>query len=442
MIRKLLIAVALCAALGGVLYWSNKQQEAEDKKPAKDAAPRILAAEEGSLTQVTLKRKDGTETVIKKNGAGKWDLVAPKPLATDQDAVIGVLNNISSLMSDRVVEDKAADLSQFGLNPPVFEIDYNTKDGKTGRLLVGNDTPTGSNVFVALAGDPRVFTMSSSIKTSMDKTSQDLRDKRLLTFEADKITRIELDAAKKPPVEFGKNNQNEWTILKPQTLRADGFQVEELLRKVKDAKMDTAITDDDAKKFSASFAGGTPVAIAKVTDNSGTHTLEIRKAKDDYLAKSSAVDGIFKVTPELGTGVDKTIDDFRNKKLFDFSFSEPNAVIVPPVTYAKTGERWFAGTKTIDSTSLQNFIDKLRDLSASKFVDSGFTNPTFEVTVKSNEGKHSEKVLISKSGDNYFAKRDNEPAIYELDPKVATDLIKAAADVKEAQPDKKNDKKK
>ena len=43
-------------------------------------------------------------------------------------------------------------------------------------------------------------------------------------------------------------------------------------------------------------------------------TLEVRKNKDDYYAKSSVVDGVFKVDSSLGTALDKKIDDFQKKK--------------------------------------------------------------------------------------------------------------------------------
>ena len=438
--RGLLIATALLAVLGGLVFWSNREKAKEEGKPPSDASPKIVSLQEGDLTQLDLKRRDGTETIIKKNASGKWGIIAPKPIATDNDAVIQITNTFAGLASDRVVEDKAGDLSGYGLNPPALDVTVTKKDGKTQKILIGDDTPTGGSVYVMASGDPRVFTMSTSLKTSIDKTWQDLRDKRLLTFEQEKLTGVVLDA-KKSSVQFGKNNQNEWTIVKPKPMRADGWQVEELIRKLKEAKMDTAVSEEDAKKAAASFATGTPVSTVKVSDASGTQTLDIRKVKDDYYAKSSVVDGVYKVAADLGTSTDKTMDDFRNKKLFDFGFSEPSKIEVKngdkSAAYGKSGEKWFAGPKQIDSTSLQNFIDKLRDLAATKFVETGFTTQVFEVTVVSNEGKRTEKVQISKSGADYFARRDNEPAIYQLDPKAADDLIKTSADVKEAQPEKK-----
>src|SRR5262249_51633299 len=159
-------------------------------------------------------------------------------------------------------------------------------------LLVGEDTPTGGNTFVKLRSDPRVFSASSSAKSSVDKTSKDLRDKRLLTFDSDKLTRVDLQA-KGQSIEFGKNNQNEWQILKPNPLLADGSQEEDLVRKLKDAKMDTTASDEDAKKAVSAYASGSRIAVVNVSDAAGTQTLEVHKDKDkNYYAKSSVVEGI------------------------------------------------------------------------------------------------------------------------------------------------------
>ena len=163
------------------------------------------------------------------------------------------------------------------------------------------------------------------METSLDKSASDLRDKRLFTANFDKISEVDL-TAKKQTIEFGRS-KDAWQIVKPRPLRADNFSVEDLVRKLKDAKMDlSAAADTDEKKIAGLFASGTPVATAKVTDATGTQTLEVRKNKSDYYAKSSAVSGVYKVAADLGTGLDKALDDFRNKKLFDFGFDDVSAV--------------------------------------------------------------------------------------------------------------------
>ncbi len=102
--------------------------------------------------------------------------------------------------------------------------------------------------------------------------------------------------------------------------------------------------------------------------------------------------------------------------------------------YTKSGDKWMAGAKTMDNTSVQGVIDKLRDLAATKVAETGGGASVFTADVTSNNGKRIEKVTISKQGDEYFAKRENEPGVYVLDSKAVDDLQKAASGIKEAAP--------
>lgn len=441
--RGLLAAAVVLAALGGAVWWSEKKEKADAAKPAADATPKILTIPEDQFQQIDLAKKGGVTTELSKAG-GSWKIVQPKPLAADQDSVNSLVTSLASLASDRLIEDKASDLSSYGLATPTEQVKITEKNGKVVTLLVGDDTPTGSGTFAKVEGDPRVFSIASYVKSSLDKTSKDLRDKRLLTFNADKLTRVDL-TAKGQSMEFGKNNQNEWQILKPRPLRADGLQVDELVRKLKDAKMDVSVTDDDAKKAVAGFSTGARVAVASVTDSNGTQEIEVRKDKDkNYYAKSSAVEGIYKVISDFGDGLDKSLDDFRSKKLFDFGWNDPSKLEIhsgtAQATYQKSGEKWMSGAKTMDSPSIQSLVDKLRDLTSTKFLDSGAGASIFEASVTSNDGKRVEKVSIWKQGDKFYARREGEPTVYELDTKAVEDLQKAAGDVKESQPQKSGKK--
>jgi hypothetical protein len=152
--------------------------------------------------------------------------------------------------------------------------------------------------------------------------------------------------------------------------------------------------------------------------------------------------GVYKVTAELGTGVDKSLDDFRNKKLFDFGFNDPSKIDMhangKTYSFQKGGDDWFSNGKKLDSISLQSFLDKLRDLSASKFIDTGtLGTPVTDIAVVWNNGKTTDKVLIAKLGSDYVAQRENEPALYGLDAKIVNDLTQAASDVKPAPAQKK-----
>jgi hypothetical protein len=434
--NSLLVAAIVLAALSGVLYWSNHRKPVENAvKVSADTPPKILTLAQDDITKVDIRKKSGDEVVLAKNDAGKWQITEPKPFRADQNEVSSMLSTLSSLTSERLIEEKAGNLSDYGLAQPASELTVTEKDNKTQKLLLGDDTPARNGVYVSLAGDPRVFTLANYAKTSLEKSAKDLRDKRLLIFEQDKLSRVEL-AAKKQDIEFGRN-KDQWQIVKPKPFRADDSKVEDLIRKLGDAKMDLNVSDDDQKKVAAAFNSGTAVATAKVTDASGTEELQVRKNKDDYYAKSSAVEGVFKVGSDLETALDKTVDDFRNKKLFDLGFTDPDKIELHdgPKAYflTKGGSDWFsADGKKVDAVGAESLVEKVRDLAASKFVDSGFGTASFEVTATSNGGKTVEKVSIAKDGDHYVAKRDGEPALYQLDPVVISGLQLAAQDLKPA----------
>jgi len=431
--KGLLISVVLLAVLAGLIWWSNKRQAAAPAKSATDTTSKLLTIPADQFQEIRIKKP--TETQDLKLVNGKWRIVEPKPLAADQDAVTAIVTALSALTADKTIEDNASDLSQYGLTTPALDITITRKDGKTAGLLVGDTTLTNSGSYAKLPESPKIYTIASFNKTSIDKTDNDLRDKRLLTFDSDKLTRVQL-AAKGAPVEFGKNGQNEWQILKPRPLRADSSLVDGLVSKLHDAKMDPLVSDDDAKKAAAAYASGTKVAVATVSDSGGDQTLEVRKDKDkNYYAKSSVVDGIYKISSDVGDALDKEADDFRNKKLFEFGFSDPTKIELKGAVYTKSGDKWMSGAKTVDNATVQSLIDKLRDLTATKFSDKTGGDPVFEATVTSNAGKKVEKVTIRKLATDYFAQRDGEPSIYQLDSKSVDDLQAAASGVKEAAPE-------
>ncbi len=309
--RGLIVAVVILAGLGGVLYWSQHRKPSEETAatPA-SAAPVILKVNAADVTQIAIKQKQSDPVTVQKADANKWRITEPKPYRADQEAVASMLSTLSGLSADRVVEDKTSDRKQYGLDPAAVELDITGKSQGTRQLLLGDDTPTGGDVYAALAGDPRVFTISSYNKTSLAKTLNDLRDKSLLTVSPEKVSRLEL-LRKGQEIEFDRTKDG-WQILKPRSSPADSSAVNDLVRSLTSATMQLSATPTTDP--AVEFAKATPVATAKLTGDTGLQTLEVRKNKEDYYAKSSVVDGVFKVDSSLGTALDKKVDDFQKKK--------------------------------------------------------------------------------------------------------------------------------
>jgi hypothetical protein len=303
--KGLLIASILLLALTAVIWWSNKKAASPEKKPADNTTTRLLSVPEEQIQSLEIKKRAGESIQLVRSGSS-WQIAGPEPLRADPDTVSGILSTLSSLNSDRTVEEKASSLGEFGLAQPAIELTVIEKSGKTEKLLIGDDTPAGSAVYAAMSGDSHVYALSSYKKNSFDRSLNDLRNKRLFDFR------------------FG---------------------------------------DPDK--------------------------IEIRDGAKNYLL-------------------------------------------------TRSGSDWsFNGTK-MDSDSVATLITKIRELSATKFVDTGFGTSTLYITVTSDGGKRVEKVALSKRGDKFLAKREGEPPLCEIEASTVTEIQKLATDLKPAsQPTKK-----
>jgi hypothetical protein len=434
----LLTATGLLVVLGGTVWYFNKHPKAPDTTPA-TATPKILTVSEDQIAGIRI-AKTGSDALVLKNDGGKWSIAEPKPFPADQDAVKSISSSLATFNGDRLIDDKPTDLSAFGLNAPTEEIDVTLKNGTVNKILLGGDTPSGSDTYAKLDGKPAVYTVATSAKSTFDKTVTDLRDKRLLPFNQDKLTAVTI-TSKGPAFTFGKNAKGEWQIVKPEALRADSTRVDDIVRRLKEAKMDLTATDQ--KELDKQFASGSVVGVATVTDDSAPMTITVHKGKDNnYYARSSAVEGVYKLTGDLGEGLaDKDVDAYRNKKLFEFGFSDPTKLEIDGAAYQKNADKWTGPKGQMDPGSIQEVIDKLRDLAGSKFTDKMSGTQALTLSVTSGDAKKTEKVIINKAASDYAAQRDGDSAVFVIDAATYGDLQKAITGIKPATPANKSDKK-
>ncbi len=436
----LLVACVVLLGLGGLVWWTKENP----KKPESSTpdAPKVLALGEDQIEEVHLSRP-GSEPIVLKKAGDKWQIAAPQALPADQEAVKGLVSSLASLPSDRLIDPKPADLAVFGLTEPKAEIDITVKGGTVNKLLLGGENPSGSATYAKLAANPAVYTLLSATRSNLEKSLTDLRDKRMFTFDRDKVTAINVTPAKGSAFEFGRSSgQNEWQITKPRVLRADSGQVDDLLRRLVDAKMDLN-GEQDEKSNSAAFTAGTQVATVSVRDAAGAQAITIHKSKEgSFYGRSSAVEGTYKLTADLPDGIkDKELDSFRNKKLFAFGFDDPTKVEINGGAYVKSADQWRGPAGQTDPASVQAVIDKLRDLAASKFAEKPATGAaTLTIVVTSGAKNRLEKIAAVKVGDSWSVQREGDAEGYILDSKAVEELQSTIAGIKPFQapkPEKK-----
>src|ERR1035438_1436353 len=138
-LRGLMLGTLVLVALAAAVYFSNKQKSAEAAKPPTDAPPKILALPDGDITKIALKKHDADEIILDKNAAGKWEITFPKAYGADQNPANQLASAAGTITADKLIEDKASDLSTFGLKAPDTELDITTKKGSVKKLRIGDD---------------------------------------------------------------------------------------------------------------------------------------------------------------------------------------------------------------------------------------------------------------------------------------------------------------
>ena len=424
----LMIALGVLVILGGLVYYTeeNPPSSGDEKTP-------IVDVEQDSIQKVIVTRPDKDPIELQRGEDDEWTFGEPLTIPADQSSVNSMVSSLASMDSDRVVEENVVNWEPYGLTgqgtAQVEAVVEEGEDEKTYRVIFGSDTPTGSGVYARLEGDPRLFTVYSYVKSGFEKEPFDLRDKRLLFVDDDKISRVVLKAAG-GTIEFGKTGDSAWHILEPQPLRADNFTVGDLVRSLRNAEMMSVL--EEGEEPSGKYDFSKPSAGAEIVDESGTHTLTVAKGEDDeYYAKSSDLQGgVYEVSSTMAGGLDKTLEDFRNKKLFDFGFREIAKLELRDgdtrVVVEKQEDTWrqtSGDERELDSGKVQTVIDRLRDLTAtsfpsddeSDFGEYGLSAPAIEAKVEPVEGSGDEVMISSPEEDQVYAARAGQPSTYEVE---------------------------
>src|SRR4026207_1740821 len=218
---RFLILLIIAIPLGWYAYYDSKKGPVDDT-PKKD---KVFAVESDKIDEIDVKSESGERTTLRKKGSD-WEIVQPVTAASDQSAVSGITSNLSSVEVQRVIDENAPDMKEYGLDAPRVEIAFKA-NGQQHRLQLGQKTPAGSDVYAKLPDSKRVFLISSYLDSTFNRSTFDLRDKSVLKVDREKVDSMDV-TAKDRTVRFEKKN-GEWLIAQPAAGRAEFGAVDGLL---------------------------------------------------------------------------------------------------------------------------------------------------------------------------------------------------------------------
>jgi hypothetical protein len=428
-IRSFLVLLVIAAGLGVFLFYDSKREPGDGKKLEKLFAD----AKSDKIDQVTVKSVSGDKTTVQKQ-AGGWQITQPAPVPADEAELSGITSNLASLEVQRVVDEQPADVKQYTLDPARIEVTFK-QDGKERTLLLGQKTPTGSDIYAKVPDTARVFLVSSFLESTFNKSSFDLRDKTILKIDREKVDRMEIETPERT-LKVAKQGA-EWRITSPVEARADFGAVEGIIGRLNTTPMKSVAAD--AANL-AEYGLDKPAATVRVTSGSAQAGLAIGKSAGDGVvyAKDLSRPLVFTVESALFDELKKPAADFRVKDLFDGrSFNTTRVEVVragQTMTFerAKGQDGWKQITpapKPADAAKVDAVLTALASARATSFVDSiagtGLESPELTVALAYEDGQKHEKVAFSRKGADVYARREGDAAAAKIDATALDGIVKA-----------------
>lgn len=439
-VRSLLVLALIGAGLGAYIYFVDLKKplasEAENKKP------KVFAVEADKIEELQVTTASG-EARLKKT-AGGWDLVAPEALKADETEASGIASGLSTLEEQRMVDENAPDLAQYGLAPPKVDIAFKKSgDADFTHLQIGDKTPTGGDLYAKASGSNKVFLIPGYLENTFNRSPFDLREKTVLRFDRDKVDRVTI-ANPTGEIQLARGGST-WAVAKPVAARAEYASIEGLIGRLQSAQMKSIAAKEaaDLKQYGLDK----PAATVTVGAGSSRATLMIGKATPEnsgmVYAKDAARPEVFTVEGALADDLKKPATEYRRKDVFDFRAFNATRVEVTRdnVTMAfekvkgdgkDVQDKWrqvLPAPRDVDQPKVENLLNKLSGLRVQSFAEAktktGVDAPVLTVVAKYDEGKNEERLVFGKVGADVFAARKDEPGAAKIDGNEFDEAIKA-----------------
>ena len=421
-LRSLIGLLIVALALGAYLYFVESKRTPGDDAEKRD---RVFAVEADAIEEVTVKSETGDRTTLKKAGSD-WQIVAPAQAPADAAEISGITTNLSSLEVQRLVEENPSDLKMFGLAEPRIEVAFKS-GGEEQRLLIGNKTPTGSDLYAKTAAQPKVFLIASFLDATFNRSSFELRDKIALTFDRDKTDALEIISGGKT-VRFGKTGEG-WQITEPRLNRPDTAAIEGLLARVSSLEMKkleaAAVENDDEKKYG--LAG--PAATVRVGSGSTQATLLLGSpaGEGEVYARDASRPEVFTVDATFLEDLKKDAGEYVDKDLFDARAFNTTRIEITrgsatrvlerakaPNKDGKEEDKWretAPPAKDLEMASVEALLSALTGARVESIVAAlpSAAKPEATLALTFDEGKQ-ERVSFFRTGDEAYATRDGVTA--------------------------------
>lgn len=311
--KKTIFWVIILMVLSGLFYFFD--QKVTEKEAAEEEKRHLFTFAASDVTGFDI-AKGGTVISVKKGSAG-WLIEKPIMAYADQTAVAEMLDHTVKARIDGVLFDDAPaeKLKEMGLEPPYITISLKMGSG-TLSLSLGDRGPTQNVTFAVLSNDKRVLRVHADVRSEIDKTLYDLRDKAVMAIDPKVLKQVAVLWEDGRTVSIHHPQENVWDIEGVATGKADQTKLLAFLYGIKEGKV-KAFIDENPQDLSVYGLTRPRLKIKFIDSNNLLQTLlvgEKDKKLRGFYAKRGGDQNVFLLEEDFLDNVPEEAKDLEVKE--------------------------------------------------------------------------------------------------------------------------------
>jgi hypothetical protein len=218
----------------------------------------------------------GETTELSRLPDQSWVITRPLKRGADVQTAEAIVSALQYARIRSTVEEKPTpeDLKSFGLDKPSVEVIASAQGVPPLTVHIGVENPYDSSAYLQREGDPKVYSVDGSTRSSLDKNTFDLRDRDVLAVRDLGVTHIEV-RSKKHDWAVGRDPGQPYAFLRPVKEDADTPAVSSWLSSLRTTKATKYLEDTPAER---KRTGVEKPAVEATFQRGTTETVRVRLA--------------------------------------------------------------------------------------------------------------------------------------------------------------------
>jgi len=410
--RLTIILAVILLGIGGYVYFVDVPAS-EQAIQVKQDKRQLIPFDDRHITKLTLKT-DQEHIIFDRGERGRWLITTPITAPADGREVRKLLRALTLGKIERVIQEEATDIEQYGLEPPHMIVTV-TDEEQTLTLDLGNPGPFSSSLYVRKEADNSVVLTTLDVLTFAKKNLYTFRLKDVLFFNHAKVEQLELQSQEQTVMLYrvpGVHGMSpSWKFTEPIEGPADKTTVGILLMALEDLKAEKFV-DTEKEKLALKKSLGNPVATAVMKTGKHTHSVSFYQNAEETYAQTSPKKPLYLVHSQIVKEVSKGLFGLRDKRLLGIPVEELTIVRIttPKETYGLINQNetwlWEEDPATPLNQKVVNLlVSRLADLPAEHRIAKeetaleqyGLAQPTFKIAATDQRGNEQGRLHIGNA---------------------------------------------